>query len=248
MSLVLEDTLAATKTLAANFKIVGRPFKKRSSLSAIAYKDGARNISDRKVEPRVMQIEGILNAANAAAYETAKNGYFSWLYKEDLKLYYDASLYINVKIITDVDEKFYDGGFLRLAKVSFNCQCEDPFWYYVAATTDVKVIGASPTTWIIANAGDYTEYPEITIVNAADNTTFTLENLTTGKTLGYYDTNFLNADTLVIDNKIGTVKMNGANTIDKISGSFLNLLVGNNSIRYTGANCTITTKWYKKEL
>jgi phage-related protein len=249
MSLIFTDTAAATKTLDANFKIKGFPFKKRSSMVTLAYRDGGRNVSDNKIDPRVIQIEGIVRAASAAAYETAIQDYYVWLNKLDLKLAWTAGKYINVREITDITPQFVDGGFLRICKLSFNCQCEDPFVYYDALTSDVKVIAASPTTWVIANAGSYEEFPVIEIVNAANNPNVIVENTTDNtRFFTYDDANFLNTDTLAVDNKEGTVEKNGANNIDKFGGSFLRLLVGNNTIKYTGAACTMTTKWYKKEL
>jgi len=249
MSIILIDTLAATKTLDANFTIKGFSFKKRSSMLTLAYRDGGRNVSDNKIDPRVITIEGVIRGASTAAYETAIQDYFVWLNKIDLKLYWTAGKYINVREITDVEQTFVDGGFLRLTRLKFNCQCEDPFIYYDALTSDMKVIAASPTTWVINNAGLYEEFPIIEITNAANNPNVEVENITDNVRLfDYDDAAFLNGNVLTVDNLEGTVENGSTNTIDKFTGSFLRLLPGNNTIKYTGANATLITKWYKKEL
>jgi len=249
MSIILTDTLAATKTLDANFKIKSFSFKKRNTMLSLAYRDGARSVGDCKVDPRIISIEGIIRGASTAAYETAIQDYFVWLNKLDLKLSWTSGKYINVRQITDVEQQFVDGGFLRLTHLKFNCLCEDPFIYYDTLTTDTKVIAASPTTWVIANAGLYEVFPVIEITNAANNPTLSIENTTDNSRLcSYIDANFLNTNVLTIDNLEGTVERGTTNTIDLFTGSFLRLLPGNNTIKYTGANCTMITKWYKKEL
>ena len=249
MSIILTDILAATKTLDANFKIKAFSFKKRSTMLSLAYRDGARSVGDCKVDPRIISIEGIIRGASTAAYETAIQDYFVWLNKTNLRLSWTAGKYINVREITDVKQDFVDGGFLRLTRLGFTCQCEDPFLYYDALSSNTEIIAASPDTWVINNTGSYDVYPVIQITNAADNVSFTIENVTdNSRTLGYDDAAFLDTLVLTIDNAEGTVKRGVTNTIDKLSGSFLRLLPGNNTLKYTGAINTMITEWYKREL
>jgi len=251
MSIILEDSALNTYTLAANFKIKGTPFRKRSKISTIAYREGGRNTSDKKVDVRTVEIEGILRGTDTADYLTKKNTLFKWLNKEDLKLYYQADRYINVTEITNIQHDFFDGSHFRIAKVAFTCECDDPFWYYVALNTFPFAMITSPQVFTVWNLGDYFVSPVITILNTADNTNLTLTNLTDNLTsLNYADIAFLNGLLLEINNDIGTVKRGqpGINTIDKMTGNFLKLLPGVNTFTYTGATCSIVFKWYNREL
>jgi len=249
MSIILTDAAAATYTFPANFTVRGIPFKTRSSFVDIAYSAGSKNKGDLKTAMREIIIEGIVGAADAASFETLRNTIYAWLFKTDLKLSFIAGKHFKVKCITNVSPSFFEGGFLRVAKLSFTCQCEDPFQYYDAVSSDNAVIAASPTTWSITNAGAYDVYPVITITNSANNTDFILENITdANRSFEYIDAACLNTLVTVIDNTDGTVFMNGANGVSKFTGNWLRLLPGVNSIKYTGAVCNIDMNWYQREL
>lgn len=249
MSLILTDTLSSTYTLPANFVIKGMNFTKRASYSNIAWSDGAKNKGDLKIGSRTLEIEGILQAVDATAFETLRNTIYAWLYKNDLTLTYVTGKYFKVKHISNIQLSFFSGGFLRLAKLSFVCNCEDPYQYYTSLNTDTKVISSSPTSWNITNSAAYPVYPIITLTNAENNTDFIIENTTDSvRSCQYVDIACLNTLVTVIDNKEGTVVMNGANGIVNFSGSFLRLLPGVNAIKYTGFDCTMITTWYNREL
>lgn len=248
MALTLTDTDLNVYTFPDTFKMSGLDWGKNSNVINIAYRDGGKDISDKMIKPRIIRIEGIIQAANEAAYLTAKNTLYKWCYKEDLLLKFDATRYIKVKQIKSVSPDFYDGSFHRISKIKLDCVCEDPYWYYVALSSDNTVIAATPTAYLINNTGDYPVFPEITITNSADNFSMSLENVTINRKIDYVDTDFVNGSQLIINNAEGKVFRDGNNTIDKFSGYFLLLMPGNNSIVYTGANCTVLTKWYQREL
>jgi hypothetical protein len=55
----------------------------------------------------------------------------------------------------------------------------------------------------------------------------------------YKDVQMIAGQVVVIDTVTGTVKRGENNTINNFSGTFLNLLPGDNLFEYTGAPCTI---------
>ena len=249
MSLILVDPSAASFTLPDNFTIKGMSFKKRQRVVNIAYKDGGRQVGDAMIDTRLVEIEGILYGVDEATYLTNKNLLFKWITKTDLKLYFIAGRYINVKQISNVAHNFAEGGFDRFARIKLTCLCEDPFFYYDAGSTDIQNPVASPTFFTINNAGDFIVFPVITITNAAANVSFTLKNTTDdNRYFTFADVLSAPGDVIVIDCAAGTVQKNGINRIDLLEGDFLRLLSGNNDFEYTGAACQINTAWTVREL
>lgn len=247
MSMVLTDNLGSTFTFPANFRISGYSWKKKTRSVAIAFKDGGDETGDKKLDTRIIEIEGIL--ADNATYLATQATMNSWLYKNDLQLSVTAGKHINVKTITGVSFTFPDGGYNRISRVKFSCICPDPFFYADALTTQIEIIAASPTVFTVTNASLFDVLPIIEIVNSANNFSFTLENATdVGSYFAYIDAAFIVGNILIVDNKLGTVKKEGMNSIQYFSGSFSRLLAGVNSFVYTGAVCTLTFKYYALEI
>lgn len=89
-----------------------------------------------------------------------------------------------------------------------------------------------------------TSYPIITIAGAVTNPV--IENLTTGERIEY-DGTIAASQTLILDSENQTATLNGLNVFDKISGDFITLAPGRNSIQYVptsqSASNTTTMKW-----
>jgi hypothetical protein len=243
MSMTLTDQAAAVFTFPANFKVSGYSWIKKNRIVTVAYRDGGDETGDNKLDTRVIQVEGILrdNTTFLASMATMN----SWLYKGNLKLSLDGSTHINVKLISDVNFSFFDGGFNRIARVSFSCICPDPYFYADALTTVTKNVNADPYGFNLTNASLFDVLPIIEIVNGANNFNLTLTNTTDGsKIMSYIDPAFLNGQTLRIDSKLGTVSIAGINKIQYFSGNFLRLLAGVQSFVYTGAINTMNIYYY----
>lgn len=249
MSLKLKDTDLNELTLNDTFSLKSFSWKKRSRTAEPAFSHGGRDMADGMLRVRVLQVEGLVQGANQAAYEAAHFELTSWLYKEDLQLSYDPSNYIKVKRISSFKHTFVEGGFLRIAKVSFTCVCEDPFWYESALSSDTQTVVSSPWAFILANSGSVETYPIFTITAAAINVDMTLSNTTDdNRKFRYQDTGFYIGSVVVIDCAEGTVTRDGTNLISAFDGSFLPLLKGSNSLEYVGANVTILTEYREREL
>lgn len=100
------------------------------------------------------------------------------------------------------------------------------------------------TTVNLRNEGPINLAPAIEIAG-----TFTTISITAnGKTLQYVEA--INNQTLVIDGEMMTAKVGTTNKLSKISGSFIDLVSGDNSITISGAglNCTVTFMFKSKYL
>ncbi len=70
-----------------------------------------------------------------------------------------------------------------------------------------------------------------------------MKNETDGdKSFTYTDPNFTTGKKLTVDCVDGSVDLDGSNTIQYFAGYPLRLLAGNNTLEYTGGNCSIVVK------
>ena len=97
------------------------------------------------------------------------------------------------------------------------------------------------------NAGTYPTPVEITIsATGATSTSLTITNSTRNESI-YVTTALSNGDSLVIDTRLHSVKLNGTERRDYLGNNSKWMLLdpGNNTISLSNnSNCTITTKWY----
>jgi len=247
MSMTLTDINGNIYTLNDTFKITDMSWKKKNRVIPIAFRDGGDEIGDKKIDTRTITIEGIVSDNTTYAATMALLN--SWFNKTDLKLSVIAGKYINVKVISGVDNDFYEGGFNRVSHVKFTCVCPDPFFYSTTLISNVYAVAASPYSFIITNASYFDIYPAIGIINGANNHSLIIQNVTDdGNYFGFDDVTFDNTETLAINNWDGFVVENGLNAIQYMSGNFLRLLPGANNFTYTGAICNLTFEYYDLEL
>lgn len=109
-------------------------------------------------------------------------------------------------------------------------------WDDLGATWDevgtIWEAGAGPTGAITVDSEDYT-YPIWTVTGLAQNPT--LENTTTGQLITFEGT-VTATQTLVVDMLNKTMQLNGTNVVDRMSGSWLALMPGNNDVIYSTSN------------
>jgi phage-related protein len=245
--MILTDTSLNTYTLPSTFTVKSTGWKRKTREVPIAYKDGGDEIGDKKIATRIITVEGVFS--DNSTYLTTINTLFSWLLKTNLQLTINTGYYINVKSISDISNDFFEGGVNRVSKVKFTCICPDPFFYSTSLVSSTTVISASPTTISITNASLYDILPILTITNAANNHSLKIENSTDDNNyFEFIDAAFDNGEALIVDNDVGTVQEESANAIQYMSGNFLRLLPGVNSLVYTGSNCTILFEYYDKYL
>lgn len=123
------------------------------------------------------------------------------------------------------------------------------FWRYVQKSRKKQVISSSPTTFTLTVNGNVATYPVITISadQGSNLATITLENVT-GQESFSHSNQVDSGDDYVIDTENLTVTNAGTDEIQYFTGSFFQLLPGQNTIKYTGSNCTIKIDWWDQWL
>jgi phage-related protein len=222
--------------LPKTFNVRSEPAAKKQALMDVAFAHGARDVSDGKMSPRVIEISGKIWAGTDDAYNTAWDALAAQLVKENFKLQ-DRGRQINVWKVQDIQHAFPSQVQYRYGEVVLQLLCLDPFWYAIAAKTKTFPVESSPRIFQFDALGNADIYPVITIANGATNTDFTLEATTDAETsFRIQDSGALSGTNIVVDCAAGTVKRNGTDIISKFSGKFLRILGGReNRFTYTGA-------------
>lgn len=215
-----------------------------------AFSHGSIMTGDGKIDARDVTVEvELIDCTSEATYRTAIDALKLAAYRQDQKLYLDDDRYINVKSLKKISEEFYDGYYRVRAKVKLVFFCPDPFFYATTGTTQEVEIIESPQSFTVNNTGNLDSPPIITIAPTATNSVLSLVNTSdNSRTFSYSDASLGDGDTLVIDSTDGTVERDGTNVLNNVSGTFLQLLAGNNVITYTGPLGTITVDYVQRWL
>jgi phage-related protein len=232
--------------------IVDDEFKVRSNPEDRVFAHGASDISDGKIQEKMLRIEGVVDhlGPQRAVFFSQMQLIRQKLYQSDYKLYLGDDYYINVSKALQIKDDYLEAGSnYNAAKLSIDLLCLDPFWYAATDGSGSQVITESPTTFMVENSGKAEAHPIITITAAETIADLILENTSdpqsdgTGLKFRYQDPAFVSGNVLVVDCKLGTVTRGETNTIRYFSGAFIKLLAGSNSLEYTGGDCSIALSW-----
>lgn len=167
-----------------------------------------------------------------------------------LEFDYDVGIAYTVRLLGSVDvERIFSTGQFTLTLVAY-----DPFAYSIDSTDGIVMDSSIPldseirlddtysfavsgdTTFEINNFGTMDEYPAIEVTGSFT----TLSIAANGKTFGF--TEAIANQTLAIDGKKKTVKIGNVNKLGKMTGDFIELLRGINTVTVSGSglNCTVS--------
>lgn len=138
---------------------------------------------------------------------------------------------------------------IDVAPLNLEWLCNEGFGEDVAYSIGTKNVSASPQTHIVNNLGTAKARPvAIFVFNTATSVTaFKLGNDTSGQQIQYTGT-ISAGDALIFDAEEGTVTLNGVRVA--FTGSFINLLKGFNTLRYTvtgsSFDMSVTVKWKRR--
>jgi len=217
-----------------------RDFSARSEQIEKFGRHGASEVSDRAITPRRVKVTGAHHAASQAALKTFLDDLNEALHYngEPYRFSWESGYYINASHVRTFRMKRYKQGLAyRSADIEIEFECPDPFWY--STTQD----GVGPTSIVTAvqditftNNGNVPSPLIIQCDPTAAWADFYISNVTDAEDLmRYTDPGFGSGDQLIIDGVEGTVERDGANTIRYFRGSFLRVLPGSNTIRYSGS-------------
>ena len=249
-TLKIIDSQSNEYTFDESFGIVSSPFSVRNKSSQRAFSHGAKDVSDGMVDKRIVEVRGQIWGDTISSYNSKMDDFYEALYKQDQKLYKDANRYLNVKKATVITPRLAANNFPRLSNVVIKFFCEDPFWYSVSKTEYNESITETPHEWNVENQGIVEVHPIITITNDGSYASLSLKNKTDDNALFTYDdSNLASGASVVIDCQEGTVLRSTTDTIRYLTGSFLRLLKGVNTLEITGlTNASVEVEFYRRWL
>lgn len=230
--------------LPKTFELRSEPTARRSATLDAAYVHGAMDVSDGMFGQRTIGISGKIWAASDAEYNTKWDAIAEHLAKEDFRIQ-NRGRQINIKKIEGISHEFPSKVKYPYGEVSINLLAIDPFWYAKNARSKEITISSSPHEFTWGIGGKIEVYPIIIIYNQANNTDFTLRNITdSNREFRIQDSSAAVGTTITVDCKEGTVLRGTTDIIPSFSKLFLRLLGGrDNRFKYTGANCKITMQY-----
>lgn len=200
-----------------------------------------------EVEPRDIVVSGLVSAATGAAMQTLVRDIREAARRADQRLRCEAASYLNVSRLRRMDVRWEPETGRSLAQVRLVWRAADPFWYATteASQTD-SMAGDGNITVDTGTDATVAMHPIIVITApaAASVPSVRMTNQTDdSQVLLYEDLDLENGASVSIDCEAGTVTRGTTNTIRYMTGGWLRLLPGSNTIAYEGGACTITTIW-----
>ena len=223
-------------------------FQVKSRLQGRSFSDGGIDIGDGKVSPKTINLTVVIYGDSESDFLTKIDNFKTAICQKNKRLTPDGfSRYINIKTVKSaVADWINPQQYKKGQKFNVSFVCEDPFWYDTQEQSHTETITSSPTTFSITNDGTAETFATIEITAASDISTLLFENTTNDTQFDYTETSFLDTNVLTVNSVDGTVEREDADTIKFFSGSFIKLNPGSNSLKYTGGNCSIIVKHFKR--
>jgi hypothetical protein len=241
----LIDSLGQEFELPKTFELRSDPGGRRTQALETAFIHGAKDVSDGMFRPKVIEISGRIWAPSDADFNTKWDPFMEHLIKENFKIQ-DKGRQIYIKRILEVNKEYPSPANFHFGEISISMLAEDPFWYSANAQQKQEAVTGSPHEFQFDIGGKMETWPIIIIDNNADNTNFSLQNVTdNNRSFQIQYSGAVSGTTIAVNCKEGTVVRDSTNIISVFSGLFLRLLGGQtNSLKYTGANCDLTFQYF----
>lgn len=238
MSVILKDSgNNVIYTWPSGCDVIGDPFSKRLETESRVHAHGSVIVSDEKVATRIVSLHGVFGKADSATMETELDNMRKYCNTSNLRLYASqySDYFFNVECL---DFEAVYQGMMTVVEVDVDFLVSDPFRYYKDETIDQSfTVDESPEALTVANGGNVEVSPVITFTAgaSANFSKLTIQNATDSDKYFDYEpaSNITTGDIVVVDCKNLTVKLNTVDDIAHFSGSFFELLAGNNSVSVT---------------
>lgn len=222
-------------------RIKGLGFDVRTKQEARAGTHGAAEIGDGKIDKRQIELEFFIVGQSVADHDYKLDDLQKSLSTPEQQLYLRPDRFINIARLDKLKHEYQSGFGLIRSKVSASLIAIDPFFYSVNPVSQAQAITSTPTTATINNLGNIDAPLIVSIAASADCSAVSVTNETdSNRQFALADVQLVAGQTAVVNAALGTVYRGTSNTINTFSGSFLSLLPGENTITYTGGNCTLT--------
>ncbi len=226
-------------TFGAGFSIGGYDFGKRTKTSLRAYQNGGIITADKKLNPRLLVISGILYETeagvpitNSADFEAEWDELTEQVNKETLHICgYKIDRYMIAECLERSTHKWV--AMNHSGNISLSFRCEIPFWWSSSQTQSSQNVTASGQTKNWTNNGKEPTYPVVRFTAGGDLTSVKLKNQSDGNKEIVYVGAMANTDYIDVNMSDGTCKLNGTDDIADFSGAWWKLVNGVNTIEAT---------------
>lgn len=211
----------------------------RSRVQQAALQTGGKDPLGKAIfEAADIELVGVIHGESRADFQSEMDDLLTNCNRVDMYLYPDQDLdrYIHLKRLAGVKRQFANGLQFRVAQVGLTFLSEDPLWNSSSESSDIRTL-TNADYFTLTNNGTADCYVTFTLQALANNTGIAFKNTSDGdQLLTYTDLAFTNGSTLVMNGVEGTVNLGSSNSIRFITGSFIKLVPGVNTIYYEGEN------------
>ncbi len=245
--------------LPITFTIENNDWHVRENKVSYAFSHGGTDISDQKIEGRIITLRGFVYVTNnnRADFLAVLDEFQRNLYQRDYKLYLDL-YYLNITKCISVNIDYIKGQNYNQTEVKAELYAGDPFWYHSVPDIINYTSVSDNSIGTIENGGSVEAYPIIYITAnqvlpflQIQNTSDVPEGANEGLKFTFISNSFQTGNTLVVDCQEGTVKIGETNNIRYFSGAFLKLLSGFNNLKFSlspGCTVNVQIKFTKRRL
>jgi len=209
-----------------------------ASLESAAMQHGGKDLSLGFFGPRRISIMGFIPAATRQEYDFKFDQYMRLFWQHDLKLYrgVPTDRYLTLTRLVSSRAQFISGTDYA-GQIELEFICENPFWQDPVVISDSQTLVDS-RYFSIFNPGSVECYPLITVGGLATAAIpyLAFTNITdSNQRLVYSDSAVTLGTTLTFDAVLGQVQRGNTNTLRYMTGSFIKLLSGVNTLQYNGS-------------
>jgi phage-related protein len=237
--LLIEQSDGELVPLDSTFVLRELELRSTDSIESAAMQHGGKDLSLGFFDPRRVSLLGFIPTPTRQDYDSVFETYMRLFRQRNLKLFRGEPIdrYLLLTRLLSTRSQFVDGtdyaGQLELEFV-----CENPFWQDVVEISEIRTL-VDGQYFSLFNPGNVECYPVITIagLTAVSFPYLAFTNITDGnQRLVYTDTAVTLGNTVIFDSVAGTVVRGDTNTARYMTGSFLKLLSGVNTLQYNGAS------------
>ncbi len=213
--------------------------KFRASAESKMFSHGGISVSDNKIDYRELELGVYIDGQNKNDYRAQVDELKQSLSRQNQQLYIEDDRYINIAGISQIQEEFSPGFYMVKGEVTFTLLALDPFIYCAIDKFATIQIIATDYQFTVVNPGNIDTPLTLTITADELCDQVVLINNTDNRVMNYMDAQFQASRVLKVSTANGTVTLDGNNSINNFSGTFLRLIPGSNVFTYQGGACTI---------
>jgi len=238
MRLAQEETSAAffeEYTLPEHTALTKEDLKWRSKRQERAGAHGDIDTGDGKYKGRDIEIEYMIQGKNAAAFRSGWDAFVGKAARQNQRLYVldDDTRYLELAKVVGISKPYLNGYLNEWVDGTIVYSQEQAFYLADTKTVAIAADLADGNTFVLTNGGTAETWPLLIIYALQASADFTLTNITdNNRQMRYNDTSMAADAHIVLDCMQGTAKRGNVSMIRYVSGNYLRLLPGANTLRF----------------